>query len=135
MMSRKIFVLTKFAIALLVICASSPGLQAAVRTWTGGGTTINWSDAANWQGNVVPLAGDDLVFPSGVTQLATNNNISARQFKSISFKGSGYSVSGLALRLSGNINAESANSNHLIDVPVQLTGIATCFISVGTDSH
>ena len=35
---------------------------AATRTWDGEGTTNNWSEAANWSGNVVPGSSDDAIF-------------------------------------------------------------------------
>jgi hypothetical protein len=31
----------------------------AAHTWTGGGTTDNWSDAGNWVGGVAPLSGEN----------------------------------------------------------------------------
>jgi RHS repeat-associated protein len=34
-------------------------------TWTGGGTTNNWTDSHNWMGNVVPGAADTAIFNSG----------------------------------------------------------------------
>ncbi len=35
---------------------------AATRTWDGGGVTNNWSEAANWSSDTVPIAGDTAVF-------------------------------------------------------------------------
>lgn len=32
------------------------------KTWDGGGATNNWSDAANWSGDTMPVAGDDVTF-------------------------------------------------------------------------
>jgi autotransporter-associated beta strand protein len=34
----------------------------AVRIWDGGGSTENWSEAANWVGDVAPIAGNSVVF-------------------------------------------------------------------------
>jgi len=31
-------------------------------TWDGGGLTNNWSEAANWSGDVVPGTSDDVIF-------------------------------------------------------------------------
>lgn len=39
-----------------------PHAEAATITWDGGGITNNWSEAANWSGNVVPAIGDDVLF-------------------------------------------------------------------------
>ena len=37
---------------------------SAVKTWDGGGADANWQTAANWVGDIAPVAGDDLVFPA-----------------------------------------------------------------------
>src|SRR5262249_626403 len=34
----------------------------ATLTWTGAGTSNNWSEAANWDPSATPASGDDLVF-------------------------------------------------------------------------
>jgi len=41
------------------------------RTWDGGGATNNWSEAANWAGDSVPGAGDDVTFDATSTKNAT----------------------------------------------------------------
>ncbi len=41
------------------------------RTWDGGGVTNNWSDAANWSGDVVPTSDDSAVFDSTSTKNCT----------------------------------------------------------------
>ncbi|MCI0460864.1 MAG: autotransporter-associated beta strand repeat-containing protein, partial [Gemmataceae bacterium] len=68
----------------------------ATRIWTGAGPNVNWSTAANWQGNVAPVSGDDLVFPAGAARLANTNNISpaTAEFRSIRIEGSGYNIGG-----------------------------------------
>jgi autotransporter-associated beta strand protein len=43
----------------------------AVRIWDGGGSTNNWSEAANWSGDVVPDAGSAAVFNGTSTKNAT----------------------------------------------------------------
>jgi hypothetical protein len=48
---------------------------AATRTWTGAVNSL-WSNAGNWAEAVVPAAGDDLVFPSGVSNLTSQNDLS-----------------------------------------------------------
>jgi autotransporter-associated beta strand protein len=54
-------------------------------TWDGGGADANWATAANWLGDVAPLAGDNLVF-AGTTQLTNTNNYAAgTAFGSITF--------------------------------------------------
>src|SRR5262249_28005329 len=49
--------------------------RAPVRTWTGGSATSDrWSDPANWEENVAPLAGDDLVFPGTAVRFTGTND-------------------------------------------------------------
>jgi len=67
---------------VLVLCALLPVTARAqeVSTWTGGGTTSNWSDSGNWSGAGVPAGNDPdggnnvLVF-SGTSRPLTNNNL------------------------------------------------------------
>ncbi|MCO6511791.1 MAG: carboxypeptidase regulatory-like domain-containing protein [Aridibacter famidurans] len=53
-----------FLIALL----GSQTANAAVRTWDGGGTTNNWSEAANWSQDTVPGPGDNARFDGTSTK-------------------------------------------------------------------
>src|SRR5215475_8862467 len=67
----------------------------AVFTWTGAGSTNLWSDFQNWQGNVAPQAGADLVFPEIALQKTNVNNFGpATDFNSITFNGGGYTLGG-----------------------------------------
>ncbi len=45
-----------------IILFSANSASAATRTWDGGGATNNWSEAANWSSDTVPIAGDTAVF-------------------------------------------------------------------------
>jgi len=44
---------------------------AATRTWDGEGTTNNWSEAANWSDNTVPVTADAVVFDGTSTKSST----------------------------------------------------------------
>src|SRR3954470_10843769 len=76
--------LTLFLFALPFLLSAGP-LLATTRTWSG--ASINdpnpsnrnnfWTTAANWAGNVSPLPGDDLVFPTGSPQTASLNTFAA----------------------------------------------------------
>jgi len=85
----------------------------ATRTWTGGGADNNWSTTANW-GGTAPVAGDDLVFPSGALRLSNNNNISAgTSFNSITISGSGYTLAGNSIALAaGNHQRRCEHGQH-----------------------
>ncbi len=55
----------------------------------------NWADAANWDGNVAPVAGDDLVFSGTAARLTATNDFAADTlFRSITMEGSGYRLDG-----------------------------------------
>src|SRR5207244_5882213 len=93
------------AALLAALCLLFPALaEAATRTWTGGGGDNNWGTAGNW-GGTAPVAGDDLVFPSGASQLSNNNNIAAAtSFNSITISDSGYTLAGNSITLAeGNL--------------------------------
>src|SRR5437879_1753703 len=58
-------------------------LAPATYIWDGGGGG-NWSSGANWVGNAAPTGStttmDDLVFPPGVTQVNTSNDMVGATF-------------------------------------------------------
>jgi hypothetical protein len=80
---------TTFAVLLIVLTCSS--LMAGTRTWTGS-VSDRWSDPANWDG--VPVAGDDLVFPSNGRMASTNDLSSGMMFHSITVNAIGYRIGG-----------------------------------------
>jgi hypothetical protein len=82
------------------------------RTWSGAGTTNNWSEGANWVGGVAPMTGDDLVFPAGAARKRTSTNdfASGTTFNSILLTDGGYSLLGNGIRLTHGIVDSSGNS-------------------------
>ena len=87
-----------------LVLASSLNAFATVRTWDGGGGDNNWQTAANWIGDVAPVANDDLVFPAGATQFTGNNNFPLlTTFSSITIEGGAYTLGGSPLRLSNGL--------------------------------
>jgi len=86
------------------------------RTWDGGGTTNNWSEAANWVGDIIPGPGDDLIFPMGAARKTTNNNDfpSGTTFNSIQFNEGGYSLNGNGIRLINGIVDSAGNPQNKI---------------------
>jgi autotransporter-associated beta strand protein len=113
-------------LALTVVLAGVP-LHAAVVTWTGGGTSNNWSDAANW-GGTAPAAGDDLVF-AGTTAVVTNNDVVGATYSRITFSaGAGnFVLGGNALTLSGGTTAlrsDATSGTMTIDLPLTFSTTA-----------
>ena len=87
-------------------------------TWTGANaaTDVNWSDAANWQGDTAPVAGNDLVFPTGVTGTAltnTNDTAANTSYNSLTIQNSGYTISGNAVDLDTIDSSQSTGTSSL----------------------
>jgi hypothetical protein len=82
-------------------------VPATTLTWTGAGNNPHWFNAANWTrtgGNdAVPASGDSLVFPGGVANLDSRNDIAGLTLASIQFTGVGYHLSGRPISLTGGI--------------------------------
>jgi uncharacterized repeat protein (TIGR01451 family) len=91
-------------------------------TWTGLSTTSsNWSDPANWAGGVAPVAGDALVFGPGASRLSNTDDFgSGTAFGSITFSSAGYTISGNAITLSGNLDGSTATGNNAFNLNVTL---------------
>lgn len=60
-----------FAVAAVSVFSFAHPAHAAVRTWDGGGTTNNWSEAANWSSNIAPGSADIATFNGTSTKDAT----------------------------------------------------------------
>jgi hypothetical protein len=68
--------------------------------WSGLGADANWTTPGNWERGVAPVAGEDLVFPAGASQLTNTNNLMAgTTFHSITISGSGYTLNGNAVTI------------------------------------
>lgn len=96
----------------------------ATRTWTGLGGDANWTTAGNW--DVLPVAGDDLIF-AGVTQLTNNNDFAAAtSFASITFAGGAgaFVLNGNQITLTGNIT-NNDNDLQTINLAIVINGTRT----------
>jgi autotransporter-associated beta strand protein len=75
-----------FSLALLVLLAVAPSPAAQV-TWDGD-TNSDLYDGNNWVGDAAPVAGDDVVFPGGLTSGASVTptvNVAATSLRSITY--------------------------------------------------
>jgi autotransporter-associated beta strand protein len=89
--------------AAVIVTTGAATSEAVTRTWDGGAADNSWQ-AANWVGDLAPVAGDDLVFPAGVADKATLNDFPAgTEFTSIAVDGPGYSISGNRILLASAI--------------------------------
>ena len=92
--------------------AFPPSAAAAIRVWDGGGVTNNWSDAANWSGDVAPNLNDlvtfdgtstrDVVIDAGGPQGA-NVNIGILQIRA-GYTGTITQAPGVNLRMTVDFN-------------------------------
>jgi hypothetical protein len=98
-------------LSLTVLFLFVPFSIAATRTWDGGGSDNNWNTAANWVGDVAPVAGDDLIFPASAPQQSNSNNIGVfTNFNSILIEGGSYTVSGSPFSTTAGITVNSGGN-------------------------
>jgi autotransporter-associated beta strand protein len=102
----------------------------ATRTWTGGGTTNNWSDAANWDAAITNL--DDLVFAGSVRLTPNNDTAADTPYSSITFaSGAGaFVISGNRITLAGNV-VNNATTLQTINTPISLSSTRTINTAAG----
>jgi hypothetical protein len=134
-MNRLLSKLIPASCAILTAVLTS---SAATHTWTGGGKTAFWSDAANWDGSGPPQPGESgagLVFPPGSLRLSSTNDLPGLAVAHLAFAGANYVLRGTnALILSptaGDSIAASGNSNQ-VAIPLILQ--ATNSFSVATNA-
>jgi hypothetical protein len=121
------------AAAVLFFILSLPAASvAASRTWTGGGAPSDlWSNPANWEPNIVPVDGDDLVFPAG-SGTTTTNDLPNLLVRSLSIS-SAHTFSGAGIRLQNGIIMSGVGfTNPTLDLPLQLVATQTWTVSGGT---
>jgi fibronectin-binding autotransporter adhesin len=82
--------------------------------WTGAGDGQNWSDAKNWDQDIAPVNGDSLTFPTG-SPLTSNNDIADLSINNIDIQGSGYTLTGNPISLTGGLTSEAGNNTYDID--------------------
>src|SRR5688572_3725969 len=118
-----------------ILSAAAPAAPAAgaTRTWDAGGPNPNWTTAANWQGDVAPVAGDTLVFPTGVVELPTTNDFpDGTEFVSLTF-GKSYVLDGNRILLAEGITNTSTQTVVIVtDITLkgQLIGSNTVNVDV-----
>src|SRR5262249_1928863 len=85
--------------------------HATNRIWSGAAappTHNTGSDATTGQGTTAPAAGDALIFPAALATsalISTNDLTAGTSFSSITIQGSGYTIGGNAVALTGPLDA------------------------------
>src|SRR5258706_28278 len=96
--------------------------KGTVRIWDGSSSGF-WATAANWQGNVAPVNGDEVHFPDGVSRRTMTNNISNLRLTTILFSDPGstnYIIRGSAITLiqgaiGGGVQASQTTGNNSVN--------------------
>lgn len=138
---RNIFLPVIGILALTVL--GTTNANGAIKTWDGGGANANWNTAANWAGDVAPVAGDDLVFPDGALQQSNNNNLTfGTSFNSITISGGTYAIGGnfFTVATAFNVNAGTQAINTFVTLGGNVTfttdvGATITIISVNNAAH
>jgi len=118
------------------MCFFSPSARAASTvTWDGGGGDNNWTTAANWVGDVAPVAGDSLIFDAtGVAARPTANNdlTLGTSFGSITISAAGYTITGNSVSLTTGLTADTyGTGTSTVSLKIGGTGAVTMS---GTDT-
>ena len=83
------------------------GSLAAGSVWNGGGTTNDWSDAANW--DAAPSNGSPLTF-TGTTRQSNTNNTGLTSAGLVTFSNDGFNIGGNPLTLDAGITNTAGNN-------------------------
>jgi fibronectin-binding autotransporter adhesin len=125
-------------VTVAAFAAAAAPAAAATRIWDAGGANANWTNATNWQGDVAPVAGDTLVFPTGVVELPTTNDFpDGTEFASLTF-GKAYALDGNRILLADGITNTSTQTVAIaLDITLKgtLIGSSTVTIDVAASGH
>lgn len=115
--------------------------DAATRTWSGASGS-NWNTPGNWVEGIVPVNGDDLVFPDNPVNRTSNNDIAGLSIASVSItttnSGADYDFTGSGITLNGGLTFANPNSggngNPNWNIPLTL-GVPLTITSSGRVSN
>ncbi len=113
---------------------AAPYSRGAVYSWSGGATTANWSESANWGFAGTPANGDTVIFPASQPKLTNTNNISNLSLSQIRFVGAGggYAIWGNSFTIgSGGIQATNTAGANTINNAITL-GASPVPVNVGS---
>ncbi len=118
-------VLTTFALT-----TAGNALAAVTKTWDSGGTTNVWNNAANWDLDVAPTNGDNLVFGSGTKLIITNNLLTS--IGTLTFTNGNFTVSGNAVTITNGISNTTSNNIWAINTTFNTTQLVTVEAAANT---
>ncbi|AWM36357.1 Extracellular serine protease precursor [Gemmata obscuriglobus] len=98
----------------------------AILTWTGAGGNTLWTNVNNWEdetlANVAPVAGDRLIFPTGVSGLTNNDYPAGFTLNDIQIQGAGYTLTGNTLVLTTGLADSVASGTTEIALSISGAG-------------
>jgi autotransporter-associated beta strand protein len=113
------------AVCLLMLQLLSA--HASTFSWSGGGSSGNWSDSGNWGFAGTPTNGDIVVFVTGQPRPNNTNNIPGLTLSEIRFVGAGggYGIYGNGFTLTNGIQATNTVGANTINNSIVLATIDT----------
>lgn len=113
----------------IALAAGLPSAAQQLDTWTGGGTSGNWSDTGNWGGTAPNAIGDNLLLAGSTRVVNTNNLVTAAGWVRLN-PSAAFTVYGSALTNTlGFTNSAQANNWY---APVVLGNTVDFDIAAGT---
>ena len=97
-----------------------------------------WSNTQNWlvggsQPTDAPGAGDQLVFPSGVTQKSSDNELGTNiAFQSITIQDTGYDLFGDRLLLDGPLSLSATSALDTYEIATTYLGSTAVSVAAGS---
>jgi autotransporter-associated beta strand protein len=126
--------LNKAAFAAIFVGLCSAESQAAILSWSGAGSSGNWSDIANWGSAGTPASGDTLIFSAAQPRLNNTNNIVGLTLNQIRFLGvgGGYAIFGNAITITNGIEATNSAGINVLSNSITLGSPADFVVDVAT---
>ena len=98
---------------------STPTVQAV--TWDDGGLgNNNWSAAVNWAGDVGPVNGNPITFPSNLSGTAHNDIAAGLDVGGLTIAGSNYTIAGNSIDLSSSLLSSQTSGTNIFSIPLVL---------------
>jgi autotransporter-associated beta strand protein len=108
--------------------------NAATLSWSGGGSSGNWSDSGNWGFAGTPATGDTLIFPAAQPRLNNTNNIVGLTLNQVRFVGAsgGYAIFGNSVTITNGIEATNSAGANVFSNNITLGSVGDFLVDVAT---
>ncbi|HKY63999.1 MAG TPA: Calx-beta domain-containing protein [bacterium] len=104
-----------------VVLLFTPTLHSATKVWDDGGLgNNNWSAAVNWAGDVAPVGGDSITFPSTLAGNSHNDLAAGTDIAGIILAGTNYIIAGNSIDLSSSLLSSQTTGTNIFSIPLVL---------------